>query len=75
MICTNLQGSVSPHQEADCALLFVFQQLDITGSSLFPLWWVVLRGKTIEFSPPGKTLVYFINRKSLVAKASMHWLT
>ena len=47
MVCTNLQGSVSPHQEADCTLLFVFQQLDIAGSSLFPLGWVVLRGKTI----------------------------
>lgn len=56
MIGTDLQGSVSPHQEADCASLFVFQQLDITGSSLLPLWWVVLRGKTVQFSPPeGKT--------------------
>lgn len=47
MIGTNLQGSVSPHQEANCALLFVFEQFDITGSSLLPFWWVVLRGKAI----------------------------
>lgn len=56
MIGTNLQGSVSPHQETDRALLSVFQQLHIAGSSLLPLWWVVLRGKTIQFSPPGKTM-------------------
>lgn len=53
MISTDLQGPVSPHQDADCALLFVFQQLDVTGSSLLPLRWIVLRGKTIELSPPG----------------------
>lgn len=47
MIGTNLQGSVSPHQDTDCALLFVFQQLHVTSSSLLPLWWVILRGKTI----------------------------
>lgn len=47
MIGTDLQGSVSPHQETDCALLFVFKQLDVTGASLLPLGRIVLRGKTI----------------------------
>lgn len=62
MIGTNLQGAVSPHHDADCALLFVFQQLDVTCSSLLPLWWVQLRGKTIQFSPPGKTVIYLIKK-------------
>lgn len=47
MIGTNLQGSVSPHQDTDCALLLVFQELDVTSPSLLPLWWVILRGETI----------------------------
>lgn len=47
MIGTDLQGFVSPHQDSDCSLLFVFQQLHVTGASLLPLWWVILRCKTI----------------------------
>lgn len=55
MVGTDLQGSVSSHQEANRALLFVFQQLDITGASFLPFWGVVLRGKPVKFSPPGKS--------------------
>lgn len=53
MIGADLQGSVSPHQDADGAFLFVFKQLDVAGPPLLPLGWVVLRRKAVQFSPPG----------------------
>lgn len=52
MVGTDLQGFVSPHQDPDCSLLFVFEQLHVTGASLLPLWWVVLRCKAIQFRSP-----------------------
>lgn len=52
MVSTDLQGLVSPHQQADRSLLLVFQQLDVTGSSFLPLLRLVFSGKTKKFGPP-----------------------
>lgn len=42
VVGADLQRSVSPHQDADGALLLVFEQLDVAGAPLLPLGWVVL---------------------------------
>ena len=53
VISADLQGPVSPHEQANGALLFVFQQLHVPGSPLLPLWGVVVRGEAVELGPPG----------------------
>ena len=53
VICADLQGPVSSHEQANGALLFVFQQLHVPGSPLLPLWGVVVRGEAVELGPPG----------------------
>lgn len=53
MVGADLEGSVSPHQDADGASLFVLEQLDVAGPPLLPLRWVDLGGKAVQFGPPG----------------------
>ena len=52
VVGTDFQGPVSPHQEADGALLFVSQQLDVARASLLPLWGLVLRRKAVQLGSP-----------------------